>query len=204
MLRLIGAGRAFGRRPIFSGLDLHLAAGTRLLLSGGNGSGKTTLLRCLAGSLTFSTGQALVAGQPAGSPAARRLVGAALAPEHGLYGRLTGHENLMLVARMRLPAREAAPAVAGLAREFGIEDYAGVPMERCSAGMRARVVVARALLGDPAVVLLDEPGRSMDADGRERIWAALARRPGLTCVLASHLAEDRERCDRVLTMPVRR
>ncbi|MEU8261766.1 ABC transporter ATP-binding protein [Micromonospora sp. NPDC048999] len=204
MLRLIGAGRVFGRRSIFSGLDLEIAAGTRLLLSGGNGSGKTTLLRCLAGSLAFSAGQALIAGRPAGSPAARRLVGAALAPEQGLYGRLTGHDNLMLVARMRLPARKAAPAVAGLAREFGIDAYASVPVERCSAGMRARVVVARALLGDPAVVLLDEPGRSMDADGRKRVWSALARRPALTCVLASHLAEDRERCDRVLTMPARR
>ncbi|WP_320064763.1 ABC transporter ATP-binding protein [Micromonospora sp. RTGN7] len=203
MLRLTGVGRAFGRRPIFSGLDLEVPAGARLLLSGGNGSGKTTLLRCLAGTLALSAGRALVAGWPAGSRAARLLTGVALAPEQGLYGRLSGHDNLMLVARMRLPAREAAGAVTRLEEEFDIADYARVPAYRCSAGMRARVSIARALLGDPPVVLLDEPGRSLDAGARELLWAALARRPETTCVLASHLAEDRERCHRTLAMPVR-
>ncbi|WP_326554513.1 ABC transporter ATP-binding protein [Micromonospora sp. NBC_01813] len=204
MLRLTGAGRAFGHHPVFSGLDLAVPPGTRLLLSGGNGSGKSTLLRCLAGALALSTGRALVAGWPAGSLAARRLVGAVLAPEQGLYGRLSGHDNLMLVARIRLPAREAASAVAGLEEEFDLGEYVHVPVHRCSAGMRARVSVARALLGGPPVVLLDEAGRSLDDAARKLLWAALDRRPGLTCVVASHLAEDRSRCQQVLTMPVQR
>ncbi|MCI4061277.1 ATP-binding cassette domain-containing protein [Micromonospora sp. R77] len=204
MLRLDGAGRTFRRRPVFSGLDLAVAPGTRLLLTGGNGAGKTTLLRCLAGTLALSAGRATVAGRPAGSPAARRLVGVALAPEQTLCGQLSGHDNLLLVARMRLSTREAARAVARVEEELGITDYARVPANQCSAGMRARISVARALLGDPPVVLLDEPGRSLDAAARALLWAALDRRPGLTCVFASHLAEDRARCDRALAMPVRR
>ncbi|SCL32363.1 ABC transporter [Micromonospora nigra] len=204
MLRLDGAGRAFGRRPVFSGLDLEVPPGTRLLLAGGNGAGKTTLLRCLAGTLALSTGRATIAGQSAGTPAARRLVGVALAPEQTLYGRLSGHDNLMLVARMRLPTRQAAAAVARVEDELAISEYARTPAQRCSAGMRARISVARALLGDPPVLLLDEPGRSLDAATRALFWAALDRRPGLTCVLASHLESDRARCDQTLPMPVRR
>ncbi|MFI2710846.1 ATP-binding cassette domain-containing protein [Micromonospora sp. NPDC018662] len=202
MLRLDGAGRAFGRRPVFSGLDLAVAPGTRLLLTGGNGAGKTTLLRCLAGTLTLSRGRATVAGHPAGSAAARRLVGVALAPEQTLCGSLSAHDNLMLVARMRLPARRAAAAVAGVEEEFAITGYARTAANRCSAGMRARVSVARALLGDPPVVLLDEPGRSLDAQARALFWAALDRRPESTFVLASHLPEDLSHCDRTLAMPV--
>ncbi|MET8091251.1 ABC transporter ATP-binding protein [Micromonospora sp. NPDC005220] len=203
MLRLDGAGRAFGRRPIFSGLDLEVASGARLLLAGGNGAGKTTLLRCLAGTLALSTGRATVAGHPAGSLAARRLVGVALAPEQTLCGGLSGHDNLMLVARMRLPRRQATAAVARIEDELAISEYASVPANRCSAGMRARISVARALLGDPSVLLLDEPCRSLDTTARMLLWAALDRRPGLTCVIASHLAEDRPRCDHVLAMPAR-
>ncbi|MFI0793946.1 ATP-binding cassette domain-containing protein [Micromonospora rubida] len=204
MLRLDGAGRAFGRRLVFSGLDLEVPPGIRLLLTGGNGTGKTTLLRCLAGTLALSTGRATIAGWPAGSPAARLLVGVALAPEQTLSGRLSGHDNLMLVARMRLPSRKATAAVAQVEEEFAIDEYARLPAQRCSAGMRARISVARALLGDPPVLLFDEPGRSLDAGTRALFWAALDRRPGLTCVLASHLDEDRARCDRTLAMPVAR
>ncbi|MFJ2081961.1 ATP-binding cassette domain-containing protein [Micromonospora chokoriensis] len=203
MLRLDGAGRAFGRRSIFSGLVLDVASGTRLLLAGGNGAGKTTLLRCLAGTLALSTGRATVAGHPVGSPAARRLVGVALTPEQTICGGLSGHDNLMLVARMRLPPRHVGAAVARIEDEFAISEYARVPANRCSAGMRARISVARALLGEPRVVLLDEPGRSLDTAARALLWAALDRRPGLTCVLASHLGEDRTRCDSVLAMPAR-
>ncbi|MGC4807424.1 ABC transporter ATP-binding protein [Micromonospora sp. DT233] len=204
MLRLRSASRCFGRDPVFTGLDLDVPAGTRLLVTGGNGSGKTTLLRCLAGALSLTGGEATVAGHPAGSAQARRVLAACLSPEQGLYNKLSGHDNLMLVARLRLGGRAAARAVGQVQEEFEIGPYAERPMERCSAGMRARVSVARALLGGPAALLLDEPGRSLDERARGLLWAALDRRPELACVLVSHQREDRGRCGRVMTLPVRR
>ncbi|WP_229401318.1 ABC transporter ATP-binding protein [Micromonospora okii] len=203
MLRLRRASRWFGRHPVFTGLDLDVPAGTRLLVTGGNGSGKTTLLRCLAGALSLTAGEATVAGHRAGSPPARRALSACLNPEQGLYDKLSGHDNLLLVARLRAGGgRAAARAVGQVQDEFEIGPYADMPVERCSAGMRARVTVARALLGDPAVLVLDEPGRSLDDGARALLWAALDRRPGLTCVLVSHHREDRQRCQRTLTFPV--
>lgn len=200
-VRVRDARRTFNGRAVFSGLDLDVPTGSWLLLAGGNGSGKTTLLRCLAGTLTLSSGRAEICGLPAGSLAARSRVGLCLAPEQGLYGRLSARANLRLVADLRLPQRTAAAAVAEVEREFEIDAYANLPAQRCSAGMRARVSIARALLGEPSVLLLDEPGRSLDERGRFLLWAALDRRR-LTCVIASHERDDRSRCDDVLDLPV--
>ncbi|AVT39508.1 ATP-binding cassette domain-containing protein [Plantactinospora sp. BB1] len=200
MLRLRGAGRRFGRRTVFADLDLDLPAGVRLLVVGGNGSGKTTLLRCLAGTLTLSAGRATVAGHPVGSPAARHLVGVGLATDLGLYEQLTARDNLMLVARLRLPVPDRSAEVRRLEGELGVDTFSGTPIRHCSTGMRARVTIARALLGDPKLLLLDEPGRSLDDPARELLWAALDRRPRLGCVIASPHDTDRERCDRLLTL----
>ncbi|NBE85363.1 ABC transporter ATP-binding protein [Micromonospora rubida] len=204
MLCLRGAARWFGRHRVFSGLDFDVPTGTRLLVTGGNGSGKTTLLRCLAGTLSLTSGAALVDGHPAGSPAARRALGVCLNPEQGLYGSLSGRDNLLLAARLRLPAAAARRMVARVEDEFEIGPFARVPVQRCSAGMRARVTIARSLLADPAALVLDEPGRSLDERARNLLWAALDRRPQLACVVVSHQSEDQSRCGRTLTFPVRR
>ena len=204
MLRLRGAGRRFGRRRIFSGIDLDVPSGMRLLVSGGNGSGKTTLLRCLSGTLALTAGRATVSGLQVGSLAARHLVGVCLAADHGLYNTLSAHDNLMLVARLRLRRQGAARAVAQVERELDIEGFADVPVQHCSAGMRARVTIGRALIGEPAVLLLDEPSRSLDDQARGLLWAALDRRPEVACVIASHQDDDRLRCHGTLTLPVHR
>lgn len=204
MLRLSAGSRRFGQRVIFTDLDLDLPAGDRLLVGGPNGSGKTTLLRCLAGTLTLDRGEVTIAGHPVGSLPARRLTGSCLNPEQSLYARLSGRDNLRLVATLRLSGRAAAEAVADVEREFEVDGVGGVPVERCSTGTRARFTLARALLGDPAVLLLDEPGRSLDGRARELLWAALDRRPWLTCVIASHDPQDRAHCHHTLTLPARR
>jgi ABC-type multidrug transport system ATPase subunit len=200
MLCLRRAGRWFGTRRVFSELDLDVPAGMRLLLAGGNGSGKTTLLRCLAGTLALSAGEARVCGFRVGSLSARCLVGVCLAPEPGLYGKLTAHDQLTLVARLRLPSSRVAEAVVRVEWELEMSSFAAVPLQRCSAGTRARVAVGRALIGDPAVLLLDEPGSFLDNRARGMLWAALDRRPDIACVMASHNDADKARCHDTLTL----
>jgi ABC-type multidrug transport system ATPase subunit len=204
MLRLRGAGRTFGRRPVFADLHLDVPPGMRLLLAGGNGSGKTTLLRCVAGSLALTSGRGSVWGEPVGTPAARARLGACLTSERGLYDQLTARQNLVFVARLRMPWRRVASAVARVEEELNLGGFATVPLQRCSTGMRAQVGFGRALLGEPPLLLLDEPTRSLDPGGKELLWAALDRRPATACVLASHQASDRARCHETLTMPDRR
>ncbi|MEU7611376.1 ATP-binding cassette domain-containing protein [Micromonospora sp. NPDC049204] len=204
LLTIRRAQRRFGRRVIFTDLDLDVPVGARLFLGGNNGSGKTTLLRCLSGTLTLSAGQATVGGHQVGSLPARRLTAVCLAPEQGLYEQLSARENVTLVARLRLPRRAVRAAVARVEAELDVAGYATVPVQRCSAGMRARVSIARALVAEPALLLLDEPGRSLDETSRLLLWQALDRRPELTCVIASHLADDRDRCQSALTLPALR
>ncbi|WP_181445341.1 ABC transporter ATP-binding protein [Micromonospora endophytica] len=175
-----------------------------MFVRGRNGTGKTTLLRCVSGTLTLSAGRASVAGHPVGSLAARRLTGVCLAPEQGLYGRLSARDNLTLVARLRMPWRQANRTVARLEEEFDLLDHATVPTDRCSAGTRARVSIARSLIGDPALLVLDEPDRSLDEQAREQLWHALARRPDLTCVIASHHSASRDRCQQQIDLGGRR
>lgn len=196
-----GAGRRFGTQVVFSGLDVDLSAGERLLLRGANGSGKTTLLRCLAGTLALSTGSVDIDGSPVGSRAAKAGIGVCLYPEQSLYLRLSGHDNLLLAARLRMSPRLATDAVALVEEELGITEFAGAQARNYSSGMRARVVIARALLGQPLLLLLDEPTRSLDAEARQRLWAALNRR-SVACVIASHRDSDVDECHRAMTLPV--
>jgi len=203
VLRIAGARCSVGRHRIFSGLDLEVRAGERVHLDGPNGSGKTTVLRCVGGTMCLDRGRIQIGGAPAGSGRARALTGLCVDPEQGLYPRLSGHDNLLFAARLRMPAGQVGDAVDLVERELAITPFAARPAHDYSAGMRARVTVARALLGGPAVLLLDEPTRSLDADGRVLFWAALDRRPDVACLIASHLPGDRDRCDRSLDLSER-
>lgn len=192
-----GLCRRFSGREVFSALDLEVPLGERVALCGPNGAGKTTILRCIVGTLRPTGGRAWVGGHPAGSLPARRLVGASLAQERSFYLRLTGRENLIAFARMRGQSASAAAAtVKALERELELGRLASLRVDRCSTGMVQQLAVARALLGDPALLLLDEPTRSLDAAAVERMWAALDRRPALAVLIATHSNEDVVRCAR--------
>jgi ABC-type multidrug transport system ATPase subunit len=195
VLALEAATRRFDDLVAVDALDLVLRAGERTALLGPNGSGKSTVLRMVAGTLTPSSGDVRVLGHPAGSLPARQSIGASLSQERSFYLRLTGRQNLRFFARMRgFGRRAAATRVAALEEELELADIAGKRVDRCSTGMVQQLAVARALLGDPALVLLDEPTRSLDAGARERMWGALERRPQLGALIATHLPDDVEHC----------
>lgn len=201
MILIDGLTRRFGRLTVLDGLSLHVASGERVGLFGPNGSGKTTLLRCVLGTVTPTAGTVTVGGHQAGAFAARSLIGVSLAQERSFYLRLTGHENLILFARLRnLSRRAAASRVGELLRELELTEIARKRADRCSTGQLQQLGFARALLGEPPVLLLDEPTRSLDHDARARVWAALERRRDRTVVVASHLDADIEACDRTIRL----
>lgn len=203
MLSIESLNRRFGRREVVRSLDLAVEPGQRVALWGPNGSGKSTVLRCVAGTLLPSAGSVRINGHEAGELAARRLVGASLAQERSFYLRLSGRANLLFFARMRYDnRREGARSVDALIEELEIADIAAQRVDRCSTGMVQQLALARAFLGDPVVLLLDEPTRSLDADARARLWGALQRRRRSAALIATHLDEDVELCDERVSFPV--
>jgi ABC-type multidrug transport system ATPase subunit len=203
VLRIEELGRRFGDHRVVHSLDLALELGERVALRGPNGSGKTTVLRCIAGTLTPTAGRISVGGHPAGTLEARRLVGASFSQERSFYLRLLGHDNLVFFARLRLPGmREAERRVRALEEELELDDIVRERVDRCSTGMIQQLAFARALLGEPSLIMLDEPTRSLDEDALERVWAALDRRKErVALVIATHRADDVERCERRIDLP---
>ena len=188
--------RRFGPREILGGLDLTLDAGERVALCGPNGSGKSTFLRCVAGTLTPSAGRISIGGYETGTLQARRLVGTSFSQERSFYLRLSSRENLLFFARVRgLGSAEAASQVARLEDELELHTILGQRADRCSAGMIQQLAFARALIGDPPLLVLDEPTRSLDDGAVARLWAAVERRPRTALLIATHNHDDIAHCD---------
>jgi ABC-type multidrug transport system ATPase subunit len=199
VLSVEGLTRRFAGRDVVRGLDFELRAGDRVALCGPNGSGKSTILRCCAGTVTPTLGRITVLGQAAGSIQARKLVGVSLSQERSFYLRLSGRNNLLFFAGVRgLGRRSARRIVADLEDELELEEILAKRVDRCSTGMIQQLAFARALIGDPALLLLDEPTRSLDRDALGRVWAAIDRRPGTALLIATHNEEDVERCQQHL------
>ena len=195
--------RRFGAHEVLRAVDFTLKPGGRIGLHGPNGSGKTTLLRCVAGTLEPSDGRILVGAHEAGSVEARRLLGASLSQERSFYQRLSGHANLLFFARLRYAGKKsAAAAVESIIEELEIREIAVERVDRCSAGMVQQLAFARALIGEPALLLLDEPTRSLDDDAVGRLWGALDRRRRTALVVATHNDSDLSRCDERLNLPL--
>ena len=194
-VRLRALTRRFGARIVLNDLSVSLRTGERLAVVGHNGAGKTTLLRCVAGSLLPSSGSVTVRGGPPSRPEIRAHIGAVLPGDRSFALRLSGRENLRFFARLRLRGdRRAERAIEELAAELELQEILDRRVSACSTGMVQQLAFARALLGSPAVLVLDEPTRSLDDSAGSRVWAALDRRPELTVIIATHRPEDVARC----------
>jgi ABC-2 type transport system ATP-binding protein len=200
VLTLHGLHRRFGDKFVVRGLELELEPGERVALHGPNGSGKTTILRCVAGTLAPTSGTVVVCGRPAGSVAARLSIGLSLSQERSFFMRLSGRANLVFFARLRgLGKREGARAVELLSEELELGAILDERADRCSSGMLQQLAIARALMGEPPLLVLDEPTRSLDDEAIERFWCAVERRPA-AALIATHLQSDLDRCDRTIDL----
>ena len=203
MLSIRGLSRRFGKQEVVNNLDLDVTAGERVALRGPNGSGKTTVIRCISGALVPTTGEIRVEGHEAGSWAANRLVGASLSQERSFYLRLSGRENLLFFAQLRNKTRAGAnQQVEAVVEELEIAHIAAKRLDRCSTGMLQQMALARALLGAPRVLVLDEPTRSLDEGAIGRLWAALDRRPDAAVLIATHRPDDLDHCNRQIDFPL--
>lgn len=201
VLLVEGLARRFGGRDVVDGFDLELQAGERVALCGPNGSGKTTILRCIAGTVTATRGRIRVDGCPAGSREARRLLGVSLSQERSFYLRLSGRENLLFFAGVRgIPRRDAYRLVKILEDELQLGAILAKRVDRCSTGMVQQLAFARALIGTPLLLLLDEPTRSLDSAATQRLWQAVEARPHLALLIATHRNGDVAHCQRRLDL----
>lgn len=174
-----GATKRFGEQLALAPTDLTAPAGHVSLLIGANGAGKTTMLRILATLVLPDAGLVRVNGIDPISEGrlVRAQIGLALVNERSIFWRLTVLENLMLFARVRgLGKRERREHCRAVLDEVGIAHLADRQAHALSAGQRQRAILARALVGDPAVLLIDEPLRGLDADAEQLVLAALKGR----------------------------
>ena len=177
-----------GGRQVLGGVDFQVDTGETVALVGPNGAGKTTILRCLLGLVGFE-GQITIDGIDVRRDpvAAKRRVG--YMPQVPVFCEETPLGALAFVAALRgLPAKAAAPLLA----RVGLEAHARRSVRTFSTGMRQRLSLAAALVGDPTLLVLDEPTASLDLKGQIEIVALLhaLQAEGRTVVMSSHRAEE--------------
>jgi ABC-2 type transport system ATP-binding protein len=191
-----------------AGVSFAVNPGEAVAIVGPNGAGKSTLLRILATLLIPTRGSAAIAGHDVerSSTAARRQLGYHTGGDEGFYGRLSARENLNFFGAMNnISPADIRARIASAAERMGLTADLDRQLRTFSTGMSHRLGLARALLHQPAVLLLDEPTRSLDplaaADFRRLIKNDVVRRLGTTLLFASHtLSEVEEIADRVLVL----
>lgn len=187
MIRVSGLTRHFADRTAVDDVSLEVASGSFVALMGPNGAGKSTLLRLVAGLTRPSAGEAFVDGGSVRRDAATRRRIGVLSHESYLYGPLTARENLELFGRLfGLP--DPARRTTELLDAVGMAWAEHVTVEGFSRGMEQRLALARALLHDPDVLLLDEPFAGLDRSAERFLEGALGelRRGGKTALLVTH------------------
>ena len=202
VLSIRSLSHSYGERAVLSGLDLDVAQGEIVGLLGPNGSGKSTALRILSGLLPKRQGTIVWRGDDTtfGGRAWFDALGI-LFQSPSLDGRLSCIQNLILAARIRgLSGKEASARVEEQLEKAGLSDRRDDVVDELSGGLRRRLDVARALLHNPSVLLLDEPTVGLDEASFRSTWERLEQardEHGISILVATHRPDEAERCDRI-------
>jgi len=196
-MSLRGVVKAFGDLRAVDGLDLDVRAGTCLGLLGPNGAGKSTTMKLLTAQAVADEGRIEVLGLevPRQSKAARTQMGV-VPQQDNLDIELTVRQNLQVFARLyRLPRGERPAAVDRALEVAQLTARADTRVDDLSGGMRRRLLIARALVHRPRLVLLDEPTVGLDPQVRQELWALVdaLRSEGVTVLMSTHYIEEAER-----------
>ncbi|RWR21236.1 ABC transporter ATP-binding protein [Microbacterium enclense] len=193
-IRVRGLTKSYGDVRVLDGVDLDVERGTIVALLGSNGAGKTTAVRILSTLLRADGGTAVVHGADVATQAARVRGSISLTGQFAAVDEvLTGRENLTLVARLRhLP--DPGRVADALLERFSLTDAARRAASTYSGGMRRRLDIAMSLVGDPAVVFLDEPTTGLDPQARLEVWGAVRSlaASGTTVLLTTQYLDEAE------------
>ena len=196
-IQLIKARKCYGAVCALDELDLTVAAGELVAVLGANGAGKTTLIELLTGLRRPTSGTVSVLGMPAGSVAGRRRTGLML-QDHGLPAGATVRELVALIGRVyprQLPIDDVL-------RIAGLTSLADRRSSGLSGGQRQRLSFAFAIVGDPDLIVLDEPTAAMDVDGRREFWdrMQMLARLGRTILFATHHLDEADAAGRIVVL----
>jgi ABC-2 type transport system ATP-binding protein len=187
-----------GGTPVLPDVSLEVERGSITGLLGPSGSGKTTLMRAIVGVQIVAGGDVTVLGERAGSPALRDRVGyVTQAPS--VYGDLSVSENLAYFARVLGAPRARIDEVIA---SVNLEAHVDQVVVTQSGGERSRVSLATALLGEPELLVLDEPTVGLDPVLRQDLWRTFHRLAdeGVTLLVSSHVMDEASHCDRLLLL----
>jgi len=187
-----------GERLVLDGMSLSVPRGQVCGLLGPSGSGKSTLMRGIVGVQIVQGGEITVLGEPAGSSALRRRV-AYTTQAPSVYADLSVRENLDYFAGVIYASEARVDEVLGIVELAGFEHQL---VRNLSGGQRARVSVGAALLGEPELLVLDEPTVGLDPVLRRDLWRLFHEiaDAGAAVLVSSHVMDEAERCDRLLLM----
>ncbi|MFC7403163.1 ABC transporter ATP-binding protein [Citricoccus sp. GCM10030269] len=193
-IRVAGLQKSFNKQQVLRGVDFEVAPGTIFALLGSNGAGKTTLVRILSTLAKPSAGTAEVNGiDVTRRPEAVRETISLTGQFAAVDENLTGRENLVLVARLRHQRNPAAVAD-DLLNRFSLTEAGRRRASTYSGGMRRRLDIAMSLIGNPAVIYLDEPTTGLDPEGRQEVWQEIRTlsQGGTTVLLTTQYLEEAE------------
>ena len=204
-LAISRVAKSYGKLRALAGVSLRVDAGEFVALLGPNGAGKTTLFQLLSGLFTPDAGDIEVMGHDMRADAVPALAGLGIVfQQPTLDLELSVGANLMFHAGLHgLPAAQAKPRIAADLERLGLAARAGDPVRALSGGQRRRVELARALLPEPSLLLMDEPTVGLDPASRRELLALVRRlrdQRALAVLWATHLCDEAALADRVVVL----